>query len=1159
QLRTFGKQRFRIETRPDSVRGRSTRQTPPALSTLNTLGAKASEQGPGLAGRKPGIAARIRTVSASHSVSRWHRRFVPLAPSAELVFQNLKNDVWRDMPVASIPEETAIRHRYNAHKRQWVHDTVRVKIEPTPFNRGAMRECFRLKKLSGVQQVRELAQPGLQLPCTLRTPRLQMNAKLWAQEYNRHNPPKKVDIMQMYVIEFKDREGAPLYHLEHHIEGEYIKHNSNSGFVDENARRTPHALSHFTFERSGHQLIVVDIQGAKSTAMVIWASAAWRFSSRPTLCNDICRRLRLSRFDLAPSECVESPSPMQTNNATCVRGDVFAVGSPMSPPSILDSGCSNRGRRRLRFVTGGYGSSGGAGPQEELAALSAALKRRERPSCVPGNLLRCGCDSGRHRRRRHVRPWPRAVFIQSRSEDDSSQSTRAAAATSTSRCRRMPRGPPCNGPIPPAAFTTRWPGCARRRVGWLPWKPTIATKNDIVDDDDKLEAMIDWPAALFHERLAAQLGVVEAAVNLARLHLGLPPTAAPAAALRAQRSEGHSGWMEAAAKLGDRSAMLYLARAHDTGDTEGPSCADWDSGPWQQRPDRPRSGYDSLDTPAELYLRGGYGWTPTRPLAARSYGEAAEEAMAEGNGKLAAKYYALAEEAAALVPDDEEAVEDVNDFGVLRCLEQIVLTMPPPPHNSGARRLTTYSAATTTPTGIRLLMDQFEPETAQQLEQAFQMASMELGNFSKNAGCCSFATRPSSTGSAITLHFYGIFLYSFIVDTVGGAAAMTPRSLVELVRCPRSRRAVHVVCRPFQASTWCSQRSGPACWPPPAPGPTACCSTCPATLRPVHHAVVRVLPIAAIVFLNIRLISTLKAARREGLEMRPCAAAQQQPCPLLSARTASSAMQERNHAWPESPAAHDAGVPPAEVASTEGQHRSITLTIVVICFRVHSSARRHGHGAHTFWPAIIAAQTMASCRPCVYTVYTLKFRILYCCDAAARKFRYIPAPLFGQVVAPLRRKRCCLPKLGEAWRGTSSGTAGEAAGRPLCAPTQTRLRCCRRRSAAARAPLLPPLLLHRRPSARWCASGWRSGAALRASLTPTSSPDRRWRMRRGGDAEPAGRPARRLGGGQRLRRYAGGERAQRGQQRCSRLRAQASAADSRRRLRLADSGRAACC
>ncbi len=43
----------------------------------------------------------------------------------------------------------------------------------------------------------------------------------------------------MNIVEFKDRPGSPLYHLEHYIEGDYIKYNSNSGFVDECLRNTP--------------------------------------------------------------------------------------------------------------------------------------------------------------------------------------------------------------------------------------------------------------------------------------------------------------------------------------------------------------------------------------------------------------------------------------------------------------------------------------------------------------------------------------------------------------------------------------------------------------------------------------------------------------------------------------------------------------------------------------------------------------------------------------------------------------------------------------------------------------------------------------------------------------------------------------------------------
>ena len=71
----------------------------------------------------------------------------------------------------------------------------------------------------------------------------------------------QVDFLQTYVIEMKEREGTPLYCVEHWIEGKYIKYNSNSGYVSDVQRLTPQAFSHFTFEGSANQLIVVDVQG----------------------------------------------------------------------------------------------------------------------------------------------------------------------------------------------------------------------------------------------------------------------------------------------------------------------------------------------------------------------------------------------------------------------------------------------------------------------------------------------------------------------------------------------------------------------------------------------------------------------------------------------------------------------------------------------------------------------------------------------------------------------------------------------------------------------------------------------------------------------------------------------------------------------------------
>lgn len=122
--------------------------------------------------------------------------------------------------------------------------------------------------------------------------KLQYEAAHWAQLFNRANPPKKIIMIQCFVLEFFERPGSPVVGCERFVDGVsstseiprtfteithiypllmvghdkfgagFVKHNSNAGYVEAHEQRlTPQAFSYFSFYASHGEIMVVDIQG----------------------------------------------------------------------------------------------------------------------------------------------------------------------------------------------------------------------------------------------------------------------------------------------------------------------------------------------------------------------------------------------------------------------------------------------------------------------------------------------------------------------------------------------------------------------------------------------------------------------------------------------------------------------------------------------------------------------------------------------------------------------------------------------------------------------------------------------------------------------------------------------------------------------------------
>jgi elongation factor 2 kinase len=205
-----------------------------------------------------------------------------------------EGDPWAKHHIERIPAERVIRHLYQPETKTWKEDQTIVKVEKEPFTHGAMRFCYRLKKratppqsatntrfhkygwnqaacnyiakcyqIDGEIDTSETAKEAVRNDIAL-----QYEASHWAERFNEGQPPKSIIFIRAYAMEFPDRPGRPWFAMERFIAGHdvfgagFTKHNTNSGFVDEDLHRvTPQTFSAFSFYDSEGERLVADIQG----------------------------------------------------------------------------------------------------------------------------------------------------------------------------------------------------------------------------------------------------------------------------------------------------------------------------------------------------------------------------------------------------------------------------------------------------------------------------------------------------------------------------------------------------------------------------------------------------------------------------------------------------------------------------------------------------------------------------------------------------------------------------------------------------------------------------------------------------------------------------------------------------------------------------------
>ncbi|XP_004705791.1 eukaryotic elongation factor 2 kinase isoform X1 [Echinops telfairi] len=623
-------------------------------------------------------------------------------------------DPWAEFHLEDIATECATRHRYNAVTGQWLLDEILIKMASLPFGRGAMRECFRTKKLSNLLHAQQWKGTCNYVAKRYIEPvdrdvyfedvRLQMEAKLWGEEYNRHKPPKQVDIMQMCIIELKERPGKPLFHLEHYIEGKYIKYNSNSGFVrDDNIRLTPQAFSHFTFERSGHQLIVVDIQGVGDlyTDPQIHTETGTEFGDGNLgvrgmalffyshACNRICESMGLAPFDLSPKEkdAVNQSTKLLQSAKTILRGTEEKCGSPrvrtfswnrLPPQFRLSENSGDENMSDVAFDSLPSTPSSATPHSQKLDHLHWPvfsdldnMAPRDHDHLSNHQDAEDNKDSG----------YP----SEKQNELDDPEPEEHGCSNGNRRCEYDEDSLGSSGRV----CVEKWNLLNSSRLH-LARASTVALEMqrlNTLDQEKKIGKSIlgkvhlamvryheggrfckkdeewDRESAVFHLEHAADLGELEAIVGLGLMYSQLPHHILADVSLKETEENKTKGfdYLLKAAEAGDRQSMILVARAFDSGQNLSPDRSrDWlealhwyntalettdcdENGEYDGMQDEPR--YALLAREAEMLFTGGCRLPKDPQRSGNLYTEAAEAAMEAMKGRLANQYYQKAEEA----------------------------------------------------------------------------------------------------------------------------------------------------------------------------------------------------------------------------------------------------------------------------------------------------------------------------------------------------------------------------------------------------------------------------------------------------------------------------------------------------------------------------------
>ncbi|KPA79479.1 Myosin heavy chain kinase c-like protein [Leptomonas pyrrhocoris] len=160
--------------------------------------------------------------------------------------------------------ETAVIHEWDLTEGCWGSVDTSVVLNPQPFAKGNMRASYYMidmRRLNCMLVAKRYLKSSVAEDQYFDDVSMHSISGHWARLFNAMHPPKKVRFVPAAVLVLPRHSPPLVLAMEPLLTGKFVKYNNNCGYVRRNARWTPQAFSHFTYQASNHALMVVDIQG----------------------------------------------------------------------------------------------------------------------------------------------------------------------------------------------------------------------------------------------------------------------------------------------------------------------------------------------------------------------------------------------------------------------------------------------------------------------------------------------------------------------------------------------------------------------------------------------------------------------------------------------------------------------------------------------------------------------------------------------------------------------------------------------------------------------------------------------------------------------------------------------------------------------------------